>query len=281
MIAFRTEGRLTPLRDILAAAIPADWRQVVGPVPASGIKAGAAACDKLRHIRPRLTQPGDSSPLGPEMPGGGSTVPARGFDAMRKLLLAAALAGTAIGGAALAQTTPPPAPPRGEAMRGDTDGDGRVSRAEAIAEADARFDRLDVDHDGKLSPDELTPRGRRGTGDRPAAPPPPAGADAPPPPPPPPPPPGGPMGGGRMLQRLDTDGDGTVSRAEYRAQAIKRFDRLDANHDGFIDQSEMDAVRDRMLQLRDRRDPPAGGNSALSAPPPPPNGGDMRQNPGQ
>jgi len=169
---------------------------------------------------------------------------------MRKFLLAAALAGTAMSATAFAQTTPdtPRAPGRGLA-RSDSDGDGRVSKAEYLARADERFARMDKNGDGQLTPDEMAPRRE--------APAPAAGTDASP----------APAGGGmmsRMFERLDTNHDGKVSREEYRAQAAERFDRMDTNHDGFLDQSEMTAMRDRGRGMMQR-----GGDS----PPPPPNPG--------
>lgn len=39
--------------------------------------------------------------------------------------------------------------------RGDTDGDAAISRAEFDGRADQRFDRLDADHDGVLTEDEI------------------------------------------------------------------------------------------------------------------------------
>jgi len=71
--------------------------------------------------------------------------------------------------------------------------------------------------------------------------------------------------GGGMLERLDANHDGQVTRDEYRAQASATFDRLDTNHDGFLDQSEMGAMRGRM-----------GGGAGMAPPPgapmPPPPG---------
>jgi hypothetical protein len=83
--------------------------------------------------------------------------------------------------ATLAQTaTPatPPAPPAVPAMQGmggrgmgmraaDTNGDGVITRQEALAQAGERFDRMDTNHDGKLDATELAamrrgPRGGRG-----------------------------------------------------------------------------------------------------------------------
>jgi hypothetical protein len=164
---------------------------------------------------------------------------------MKKLLLAAALAGTTIAGLACAQTAPeaPRAAGRGMA-RADGDGDGRVSKAEYIARADGRFGKMDKNSDGKLSADELAP------------PPPADGAAAP-------------AGGGmrsRMIERLDTNHDGMISIDEYRAGVAERFDRMDANHDGFLDQGEMTAMRERARGAMQ-----SGGDT----PPPTP------QNPGQ
>jgi hypothetical protein len=74
----------------------------------------------------------------------------------------------------------------------DTDGDGRVSLAEAEAAALARFDRLDTNHDGRLSDEERAAAWQHPRGPQPQrwdagpdmsdgmAPPPPY-ADAPPP----------------------------------------------------------------------------------------------------
>ena len=230
---------------------------------------------------------------------------------MKKLFFAAALAGTMLGGAAFAgQAAPmdqtPPAGAhgghgRGMMMRADTNGDGMISRAEYMAQAEARFARmeqkgdsehkishddfmakaaarfakLDANGDGQISPDEMKAAMERmheggGMGGRhgPGAmmPPPPPGADGPPM--------GGRHGhhGAGMMERLDTNHDGKISRDEMRASVDKHFDKLDTNHDGFIDQAELDAARakmkDRMGKMRMHRDMPPGD----TPPPPPPPG---------
>jgi hypothetical protein len=38
---------------------------------------------------------------------------------------------------------------------GDSDGDGKLSKAEALAKASERFDRADANHDGFITPDEM------------------------------------------------------------------------------------------------------------------------------
>lgn len=178
---------------------------------------------------------------------------------MNRVFLAAALASAsflavALVGPTAAQTAP--------AARGDANGDGVLSRDEAMAQADARFDRLDANKDGKLTADELQPHRAMGATD--AAPPPPPTADGASPPPPPAGP--GSRGfGGRMFARLDTNGDGVIDREEYRALAAQRFDRIDTNKDGKVDAAERQAARDAMEQMRGRR-----GNGGDTPPPPAP-----------
>ena len=60
----------------------------------------------------------------------------------------------------------------------------------------------------------------------------------------------------------DPNGDGVITRDEYRASAMARFDRMDANHDGKIDRTEMANLRE-MRQV-DRREGQGG-----QTPPPP------------
>ncbi|MES2057050.1 MAG: EF-hand domain-containing protein [Pseudomonadota bacterium] len=207
---------------------------------------------------------------------------------MKKLLIAAALASTALAGVAIAN--PPGQTGRGAGMmRADTDNDGTVSRAEYMAQAEARFARMDANGDGQIAGDEMRRPGRMAA----------AGGDAAAPitkaaylakaaerfarmdtngdgkisademqamrdtmsarrgamngqPTTPDAAAGGPRGDHRAktLQRIDTNGDGRISRDEMRVQDDKRFAKLDANGDGFIDQGEMEAGRDKMKAMR-------------------------------
>jgi Ca2+-binding EF-hand superfamily protein len=128
---------------------------------------------------------------------------------------------TAAGGVAIAQ----PAPPR--------PAQGTVSVSDLKQRAAERFDRLDANHDNQISRQELQARRgamRDGSGPRGRM-----GARR-----------GGPDGavrggprGGAMFGKADTNRDGAVTQSEFTAQAVQRFQRLDANHDGRIVNEEM------------------------------------------
>ena len=167
---------------------------------------------------------------------------------MNRTVLAAILAtagfAAVAGGPLAAQTAPAP----------QDNPERTITRDEALAQADARFDRMDANKDGKLDATEMMPPRQPAMAPG-AMPPPPADGAAPPPPPP---------AGGRMMARLDANGDGAIDREEFRAQAVRRFDRMDANKDGKIDPAERQAARDAMGLRGDRR-PGAGGDM----PPPP------------
>lgn len=49
---------------------------------------------------------------------------------------------------------------------------------------------------------------------------------------------------GGWLSRLDTDNDGMISREEFAAPALKRFDRVDADGDGIVTPQERAAARE-------------------------------------
>jgi hypothetical protein len=200
---------------------------------------------------------------------------------MKRLLLIAALAGTAVSGTAIAQiASPTPAPARHGPGAADTNGDGVITRAEATAAADALFARFDTNHDGKVSaaerpgkhgpdkPDmsreqfrekalkrfdlaDANKDGRVDQAERQNL----RGKHG--------------RGGGRgdrmarrgahggghgrgmgMMMRADTNRDGVITKAEATAAASAMFDRFDTNTDGRIDPAAREAVRGQMKMRR-------------------------------
>ena len=97
-------------------------------------------------------------------------------------------------------------------MRYDTNQDGFVDRAEWDAGQQARFKQLDADKDGKLSKDEMFPRGR--ADDRQLE------------------------RQDRLFRLLDRDRDGFVSKTEFMAHADRNFTRCDLDKDGRITAAE-------------------------------------------
>jgi len=57
--------------------------------------------------------------------------------------------------------------------------------------------------------------------------------------------------GGKMFQKLDADGNGTVNLEEARAGQNRWFARLDANGDGTISREEFQATADKRFARYD------------------------------
>ena len=140
---------------------------------------------------------------------------------MKNLLTATAIGAMLAAGVAIAMQSETPAAPKKP-----------VTKAEMLARADARFDRMDTNKDGQLDANERkagAETARAAQKDK-------VGAERK----------GGEMtdfmpGGGRgagmgdrMLARTDTNGDGLISKAENRAATEARFARMDANGDGTV-----------------------------------------------
>ncbi len=177
---------------------------------------------------------------------------------MRKIILSLALGASGFAASACsAQTAPPPPPPADAPMRGDPNGDGTVSRAAYIAQADARFQQMDTDHDGSVSASEMQSY-RQAMRDRRIA----RGGDVPPPPPPMDGQHDAKPGGGPNAM---PDFSRTITRQDFTDRAAKRFDRMDTNHDGMLDRAERAAGRP-MRGKRGMR----GMHDEGQMPPPPP-----------
>ena len=224
---------------------------------------------------------------------------------MNKLMILSGVALIGLAGSALAQPPERGEGPRRGAdvtraqviqrsdaafARLDANHDGRFTREEGQALGQQRreqmmgrmFERLDADHNGQISREEFAQarhgrgRGMRGAGGPhgpggPGGPGPMAegGAGGPPPP-------GGPgmrrgfrHGGPGMGMRMGARmfGEaGFVTAEQFRARALERFDRADANHDGTLTVAERRAQRGERRGRRHMGPPPGGPDM----PPPPP-----------
>ena len=143
---------------------------------------------------------------------------------MKKMhLLAAAVAATLASPLAIAQNNEAPR----QQVRIDADADGVVDRAEAakFPRLAAKFDQLDTNKDGKLDASERRAQRQGKQGGKHIG-----------------------MHGGGIhglgMMRMDSDGDGRISKAEAQAAATRlnaRFDEMDVNKDGYLDRSDMQA----------------------------------------
>lgn len=95
----------------------------------------------------------------------------------------------------------------------DLDGDGAVSRDEARAFGDERFQRWDSDSDGIVTEAEMIKAAQERIAAR----------------------------VGKMFARMDRNGDGRLERAELDAMGSARFERMDADGDGRISVEEIRA----------------------------------------
>ena len=121
----------------------------------------------------------------------------------------------------------------GHFSKADTNGDGKLSRAEvakAMPHLAGKFDGIDTNKDGQLSRGELSAwkKARRGERQAKAA---------------------------ERFKHADTDGDGAISRAEAEKHAprlVKKFDRIDSDKDGKLTQDELRAYRETKRSSKDK-----------------------------
>lgn len=158
---------------------------------------------------------------------------------MTPKLIALTLAGTfVLAPLAAAQDFPPPAPEGPRAEMGqhfaemDANNDGAVSRQEVDAFERAKFAEADTNNDGLLSTTEMAAAAekrreemRRRMEERRQQ---------------------------KMLERLDTNGDGQVSEAEFLDRPNPRFDLADSNDDGVIDAEEREAMASKAKRRGER-----------------------------
>jgi len=56
---------------------------------------------------------------------------------------------------------------------------------------------------------------------------------------------------GKMMERIDTDGDGMVSKAEFMAKHEEKFAKMDADSDGMLTTEEMKEAKAQMKEKWD------------------------------
>lgn len=101
----------------------------------------------------------------------------------------------------------------------DKNGDGKITKDEAPARMQERFDAVDANKDGALDPQELqAARGKHGA-----------------------------QSGAERIKRLDKNGDGKIAKDEAPAPMQKHFDAIDTNKDGYADAEELKAARDKRM----------------------------------
>ena len=98
----------------------------------------------------------------------------------------------------------------------DTDGDGKISRAEHAAVAKQMFDQCDANHDGIVTAAEMDAATAR-KGETPAK---------------------DDKTAAEKIQMIDQNGDGQLTTAEHAAGSEKMFAKMDKDGDGFLSKAE-------------------------------------------
>ena len=127
--------------------------------------------------------------------------------------------------------------PANEFLRRFGDKDGKVTKEAFLTEAKRRFAQMDLNNDGKINDDDLPPM-QRGKGLLKST---------------------GPAVPGRMgrmfsdLREADVKQDGVITLEAYMAVQTKRFDALDRNKDGVVNQADFDLMRKEMVDYQIKR----------------------------
>ncbi len=161
---------------------------------------------------------------------------------MKHAAVLTAFALASIAGVAVAQGNAPHHEFMDRLRAADTNADGMLSRGEAAAlpRISRNFDAIDANHDNYITFDELRAFFKAHHGKR----------------------------HGDFLKRLDTDGDGRISKAEAASapRLAQHFYQVDANHDGFLTPEEMRAAHQAMRAAHWKRiDTDGDGKVSLAA----------------
>jgi Ca2+-binding EF-hand superfamily protein len=73
-----------------------------------------------------------------------------------------------------------------------------------------------------------------------------------------------------MLERMDTNKDGKISREEAKGRPLaNNFDRLDTNKDGYLDRAELRRVAERLLAAQENNKEKGGADASPAGKPQP------------
>jgi Ca2+-binding EF-hand superfamily protein len=152
---------------------------------------------------------------------------------MNKRLLRYAVVSTIVGASTLALAAQADERTAGtsghaEVQMMDANQDGVVSPDEHAAGARKMFEKMDADHDGKVTAAEMdATHHAMHKGDDHS---------------------NGEMSSADKIKTIDTDGDGILSAQEHEAGSHRMFEKMDADHDGNLSASEIDAGHKTMMK---------------------------------
>ncbi|HEX6707588.1 MAG TPA: EF-hand domain-containing protein [Albitalea sp.] len=109
----------------------------------------------------------------------------------------------------------------------DSNHDGKVSADEHAAGAKRMFDTMDADHDGKVTAAEMDAAHERISGRKARK---------------------GDMSAADKIKVVDRNGDGVLTAEEHAAGSKAMFERMDTDHDGALSKAEFTKGHARMLE---------------------------------
>jgi hypothetical protein len=108
----------------------------------------------------------------------------------------------------------------------DSNGDGRISPDEHAAAAARMFEKMDANQDGKVTAAEMTAAHQKVTGKK---------AEK------------GELTAAEKIKMLDTNADGVLSADEHAMGAKSMFEKMDTDHDSYLTKAELKAGHEKYM----------------------------------
>ena len=108
----------------------------------------------------------------------------------------------------------------------DANGDGKISPDEHAAAAARMFEKMDANGDGKVTAAEMSAAHQKMTGKKMEK---------------------GEMTAAEKIKMLDTNGDGVLTADEHATGAKAMFDKMDTDHDGYLSKAEVKAGHEKFM----------------------------------